>query len=72
MRFYFRPFENVEFCLNRACTALTILALRELLHLFMTNKGRVDILQKASRELLGLQYQLTPIVRVQSRLSWHC
>ena len=51
-----RPFESVEFCLNRACTTLAILTFREL-H---------DILQKASRELLALQYQPTSVVRVQS------
>ena len=31
------PFENIYFCLNRACSALAILNLKELLHLFMTN-----------------------------------
>ena len=33
------PFENIDLCLNRARNALVILAFRELLHLFMTNKG---------------------------------
>ena len=45
MAFYSRPFENIEnieLCLNPACTALAILNLRELLPLFVTNKG-IDI-----------------------------
>ena len=37
MAFDFRPFEDIEFCLNRACTALAILIFRKLLHLFMMN-----------------------------------
>ena len=37
--FYSRPFENVNMCLNRAYNALAILIFRELLHLFMRNKG---------------------------------
>ena len=61
------PFGN----LNHACTALAILIFKELLYLVMTNKGihkvRTDISQKASRELLGLQDQLTSVVRVQCR-----
>ena len=32
-------FENIDLCLNRACTALATHILKELLHLFMTNKG---------------------------------
>ena len=39
MVFYSRLFEYIEFCLNRPCPALAILTFRELLHLFMTNKG---------------------------------
>ena len=39
MAFYSRPFDNIEFCFSRACAALVILILRELLHLFMTNNG---------------------------------
>ena len=39
MAFYSRLFESVEFCLNRACIALAILTLRELLDLFKMNKG---------------------------------
>ena len=39
LAFYSRPFKNIEFCLNRACTALAILICREMLHLFTTNKG---------------------------------
>ena len=36
MALHSRPFESVEFCLNRACTALPIFTLRQLLHLFET------------------------------------
>ena len=32
--------------------------------------GQIDIPQKASRELLGLQYQLTSVVIAQSRGYW--
>ena len=34
------PFENIDLCLNRACTALATLILKELLQWFMSNKEK--------------------------------
>ena len=75
MTFYSRPFEVVEVCLNRACTALAILNFRELLHLLMTNKPKytqiVDThVTKGKPRALGLEYQLKSVVRTQSRGYW--
>ena len=65
------PFESVEVCLDRPCTALTILNFRELLHLFVINKGKYTkianryIKKGKPRAALGLHYQLTSVVGVQ-------
>ena len=71
------PFENIDLCLNRACIALAILIFNALLHLFMTNKGiHTEIadrhITKGRSKLLGLQYQLMPVVRAQSTSYWQC